>query len=64
MLQNSDNTASIVNDILNELNNLTSESDDLRSGDMATSTAILKDISEYVAKNTAAVSDNQLEVCV
>ncbi|CAG2224667.1 unnamed protein product [Mytilus edulis] len=62
MLQNSDNTASIVNDILNELNNLTSESYDLRSGDMATSTAILKDISEHVAKNTAAVSDNQLEI--
>ncbi|XP_076088966.1 uncharacterized protein LOC143059366 [Mytilus galloprovincialis] len=62
MLQNSDNTASIVNDILNELNNLTSEADDLRSGDMATSTAILKDISEHVARNTAAVSDNQLEI--
>ncbi|XP_063411531.1 uncharacterized protein LOC134694450 [Mytilus trossulus] len=63
MFQTSDNTASKVNDILNELNNLTSEADDLRSGDMATSTAILKDISEHVAKNTAsAVSDNQLEI--
>ncbi|XP_052079403.1 adhesion G protein-coupled receptor B1-like isoform X2 [Mytilus californianus] len=61
MLQTSDNTAAIVNDILNELNNLTSEAEDLRSGDMVTSTAILKDISEHVAQNTAAVSGNQLE---
>ncbi|CAC5385134.1 unnamed protein product [Mytilus coruscus] len=53
---------STVSTILENLENTTSENNELRSGDLVTSSAVLDDIVRYVTDNTEKLSVNQLEI--
>ncbi|XP_052062393.1 adhesion G protein-coupled receptor B2-like [Mytilus californianus] len=52
----------VVNTILENLENTTSEKNELRSGDLVTSSTVLDDIVRYVTDNTEKLSVDQLEI--
>lgn len=57
-----DSDYNLVTIILTELENITRDNDDLLSGDLLTSSAILNDIAKYVTDHREKLSFEQLEV--
>ncbi|XP_076114958.1 adhesion G protein-coupled receptor B1-like isoform X1 [Mytilus galloprovincialis] len=57
---NSDNDSVTI--ILDDLENITRNDNELRSGDLLTSSAVLNDIAKYVSNHTENLSVDQLEI--
>lgn len=57
-----DSVFPLVSTILEDLENITSSKNELRTGDLVTASSILEDIADYVTNNTDTISVDQLEV--
>ncbi|VDI01660.1 latrophilin 2, partial [Mytilus galloprovincialis] len=57
-----DNKTDPVTIILDDLENITRDNNELRSGDLLTSSTVLNDIAKYVTDHTEDLSVNQLEI--